>query len=113
MFVSDNFKNEIANFFYDKTIYLLTDTMVTDSEGDVTRTLEISSSSFSGNPNFSNLKAIQEDLGIKENIDIYITTSIDTQISNNDFISYNDVKYKVTSVIPYDSHLGIVGTICQ
>lgn len=113
MFVPDSFKTTIANYFYDKTIYILTDTSITDSEGDVTRTISSSSSSFSGNVNFRNLQAIQEEMGISEKVDIYITTSLNTTINNNDFISYNNVKYKVTSVVPYDSHLGITGTIWQ
>lgn len=113
MFVTNNFKSSIANFFYDKKIYFLVDTDVMDSEGDVTKTLTSAGTFFYGNVNFSNVKALQEELGITENIDIYITCLPSVNISLNDFISYNNVNYKVTSVVPYDSHLGIVGTICQ
>lgn len=111
MLIQDSFKNAISKTFYDKEISILSDTIITDSEGDATRTIGSSSSSFFGNANFTNLKAIQEELGITESVDIYITTSTDTNISLNDFISYNNVVYKITSVVPYDSHLGIVGTI--
>ena len=103
-------KNKIAKAFYDKTVEVLTNSVITDAEGGVTsKGLEVISN-FNGNVSFSNCKKIQEEYGLDYEIDISITTSTDTSISINDYIKYDNVIYNVSDVLPSDSHILIVAT---
>lgn len=110
MYIPQTMKNKIAKAFYDKTVEVLTNSVITDAEGGVTsKGLEVISN-FNGNVSFSNCKKIQEEYGLDYEIDISITTSTDTSISINDYIKYDNVIYNVSDVLPSDSHILIVAT---
>jgi hypothetical protein len=79
-----------------------------DSEGGLVTTAEVEASSFFGNVRFTKLDAIQENLGLRYEIDLAITTSLDSVVNINNLVSYKNVKYLVTDVIPFDSHLLVV-----
>ncbi len=107
MRIPNSFKTKISETFYDKNIKKLSKEVVTDDEGwtgDVSST-EISS--FYGNVKFDNLAEIQEDYGIKENIDIVITTN--EAVDLGDILEYEGIEYRVVNSIPYDSHNLIFG----
>ena len=101
-------KNKIASAFYDKTINVMSNQTVVDAEGGVTNRGLAVVSNFNGNVSFSNCKSIQEEYGLDYEIDIAITSHVDTNVSINDIIQYNNVIYKVTDVLPSDSHILIV-----
>ena len=103
-------KRAIANNFYDKTVDVLSNNIVTDAEGGVNYRGLATVSSFNGNVSFSNCKKIQEEYGLDYEIDISITADIDTDVSVNDIIKYDNVFFNVTDVLPSDSHILIVAT---
>ena len=110
MYIPKQMTKEIAKVFYDKTISVLEQVITTDAEGGVnTKGYEVVNN-FNGNVNFSNCKQIQEEYGLDYNIDVAITTSTDTVIKIDDIIFYNNVVFKVTDVLPSDSHILIVAT---
>lgn len=102
MRIPNSFKTKIAETFYDKNIKILSKTNSVDEEGwsgDISST-EVSN--FYGNVRFNNLAELREDYGIKEDIDIVITT--DSTVELGDILEYGGVEYRVVNAIPYDSH---------
>lgn len=110
MYIPKIMTKAVANAFYDKTIFVLDKSSQIDVEGGVTTKGLTVANSFKGNVSFSNCKKIQEDYGLDYEIDIAITSYVDTNVAINDFIKYNDVVYNVTDVLPCDSHILIVAT---
>lgn len=129
-------KKQIAKYFYDKGILVLNKTTSRDAEGGLHTTAGNVSYKFYGNVNFSNFGKIQEDYGLDYNIDISITASPETfedkvylgdtelvyerdkiYIKNtndillglNDIISYGGKEYRVSNIIPFDSHILVLG----
>ena len=113
MYIPITMKQKMADVFYDKTISLMTNETIVDSEGGVTYKGLQESDTFNGNVSFSNCKKIQEDYGLNYDINISITTSTDVNISINDIIKYDNVIYNVTDVLPSDSHILIVAVKWQ
>ena len=110
MKIPTSFSKAIANVFYDKTVSIIETIETVDAEGGVkivpgTEVLN----SFVGNVNFSNLKEVQEELGLTYDIDVTITTSFE-DVKVNDYILYGGFNFVITDVIPYDSHSMIVAT---
>ena len=110
MYIPQKMINKIANAFYDKTVEILGKTSSIDAEGGITsRGLNVIGT-FNGNVSFSNCKKIQEDYGLDYEIDISITTHVNTSVAINDFIKYNDIIYTVNDILPTDSHILVVAT---
>lgn len=108
MRIPNSFKQKIADTFYDKDVVLYTTSEVVDDEGWA-RMEESEVSSFVGNVRFDNLAQLQEDYGLKEVVDIAISTHEDIQVGS--VLKYGDVLYKVNKAIPFDSHNLIVASI--
>ena len=106
-------KSKIASAFYDKTINVMSKERVVDAEGGVRDKGLVIVSNFNGNVSFSNCKSIQEEYGLDYEIDIAITTHVDTNVSISDIIQYDSINYKVTDVLPSDSHILIVANKWQ
>lgn len=101
---------KIAEVFYDKTVNVLVKHTNIDAEGGVNAKGYDILDSFKANVNFNNCKEIQEEYGLDYAIDVSITTLKDTVIKIDDIISYDDVVYKVTDVLPSDSHVHILAS---
>ena len=110
MYAPQTMIKKIANAFYDKTISVLEKVVSTDEEGGVTSKGFDEISNFKGNVSFSNCKAIQEQYGLDYEIDIAVTTLPTTEIEIDNIIKYNDVVFKITDVLPSDSHKLVVAT---
>lgn len=110
MYIPNQMKTKIASAFYDKTVEVMDNVTTTDAEGGVTSKGLAVIDSFNGNVSFSNCKSIQEEYGLDYEIDIAITSHVDTNVAINNIIKYNDIVYKVTDVLPTDSHILIVAT---
>lgn len=110
MYIPKSMKKRIANTFYDKTVDVLNNDIIIDTEGGVSYKGLATTDSFNGNVSFSNCKKIQEEYGLDYEIDISITADTDTSININDIIKYDDVIYNVTDILPSDSHILIVAT---
>lgn len=109
MYIPKTMTKAMAKAFYDKTVEVLTNNVITDAEGGVIYKGYATVDKFKGNVSFSNCKKIQEEYGLDYNIDISITTNYE-QLKINDIIKYLDVVYNVTDVLPSDSHFLIVAT---
>lgn len=110
MYIPQTMRNKIANVFYDKTVEVMSANIITDAEGGVNYRGLAVIDSFNGNVSFSNCKSIQEEYGLDYEIDISITCDIDTNISINDIIRYENITYNVKDVLLADSHILIVAT---
>lgn len=109
MYIPKTMTKKIAQVFYDKSVDVLINNVVTDAEGGVIYKGYAVKDNFKANVNFSNCKQIQEEYGLDYNIDISITTDYHL-LKINDIIKYQDVIYNVTDVLPSDSHFLIVAT---
>lgn len=113
MYIPKKMTDIIAKTFYDKEVSILDKNTSIDAEGGITSKGYIELNKFKGNVSFSNSKEIQEEYGLDYTIDISITTDVNVIIKIDDIIKYNDVVYKVTDVLPSDSHILIVATKWQ
>lgn len=136
MYIPKKMKKLIAKNFYDKGILVLDKTITHDEEGGMNVKKGRVSYKFYGNVNFSNFGSIQEDYGLDYQIDISITASPETfedkvyfddaelvydkdkiyikqteeiLLGISDIISYGGKEYEVTNIIPFDSHILILG----
>ncbi len=109
MYIPKTMTKRIAKAFYDKTVEVLNNNIITDAEGGVIYKGYATVDNFKGNVSFSNCKKIQEEYGLDYNIDISITTNYE-QLKINDIIKYLGVIYNVTDVLSTDSHFLIVAT---
>lgn len=107
MLLPANFKQTIAEHFYDKTIKVLESTE-TNTNGWVEHTLT-EKGTFQGNVQFNNLGEVQSELGITESVDIAITCGTSVDVAGEDLLEYLGQKYAVTAIRPSDSHLLITG----
>ena len=108
MKIPNSWGSVFSNIFYDKEISVLVRADQYDSEGGLVTSAEVESYSFFGNVRFTKLDVIQENLGLRYEIDMTITAPLSTSINLNNIVSYKDLKYLVTDVIPFDSHLMVV-----
>lgn len=110
MYIPKSMKKQIAKTFYDKEVSILEKQDSIDAEGGVNSKGYNVLTTFKGNVNFSNCKQIQEEYGLDYNIDVSITTDYNL-VNINDIIKYQEVIYKVSDILPSDSHILIVATI--
>lgn len=111
MLLPPRFSQTVADTFYDKTVTLLVKT-TSSVDGWVEQT-GAAGSTFQANVQFNNLGAVQTALGLSEQVDVVVTCASDVDIAVDSLFSYNGRTYKATAVIPYDSHLKIVGSKWQ
>lgn len=102
-------KQAVADVFYDKSIDVLAQSEVIDTEGGAVRATGSVQRTFTGNAQFSKLAKIQAEIGLVDQIDIAITCPTDAGVVRDDIIQYQGVKYLVSEAVPRDSHLLIVG----
>lgn len=110
MYIPNSFKKVIKNTFYDKKVEILSKESMLDAEGGFNMRGLDTINSFYGNVSFSNFKKLQEDYGLKYDINISITTDYDG-LKINDLIRYKDKIYNITDLIESDSHILIVGAL--
>jgi hypothetical protein len=110
MVIPEDFKNKISDVFYDKLIKILNISQSIDDEGWAGDTSTTDKTSFYGNVTFKDLKILQEEQGLKEEVNIAVSCSTSVSIVVSNVIEYNSIKYRVISCIPYDSHKLILAT---
>jgi len=109
MLLPDQFQQQIADTFYDKTVSILGSVTTTEADGATKKTHGEVTGSFKGNCRLTNFKQVQKEFGLDYQIDILITCATTTSVVVGDSIEYAGVKYNVTDVLPFDSHNMIVG----
>ena len=110
MQISKQFKQVIANTFYDKELKIMTTEKETikDDEGSIIESEKnILKEIIMGNFQFSTLEKVQQEYG-KEIIAECVVTCNDTLATVDDILVYQDKEYEIKAVIPYDSHKTIL-----
>jgi hypothetical protein len=103
----DEFKNVIALYFYDKELTVCEVSTIQHEDGQVQKEFVETENTLIGNVRFNDLARVQEDYGIKENIDVAITTN-DT-IENGTILKYETRFFEIIKVIPFDTHNLLIG----
>jgi len=111
MLLPANFTQTIADTFYDKTVTKLVKT-TTSTDGWVEQT-GTAGSTFKANVRYTNLGAVQSDLGLTEQIDVALTCPTDVTLEADGLFQVDGTNFKATGVVPSDSHLTIVGSKWQ
>lgn len=110
MKLPNEFKQAIANTFYDKELKIMTAETeeVRDDEGCIIKNeTNIEKETIMGNFQYSTLEKVQQEYG-KEMIAECIVTCADTQATVDDILVYQDKQYEIKAIIPYDSHKTIL-----
>lgn len=110
MQIPNEFKQIIANTFYDKELKIMTTEkeQERDDEGSIIETEKnIVKETIMGNFQYSTLEKVQQEYG-KEMVAECIATCKGTQATVDDILVYLDKKYEIKAIIPYDSHKTII-----
>lgn len=110
MQILNEFKQVIADTFYDKELKIMTNEKeeIIDDEGCIIETeRNILKEIIMGNFQFSTLEKVQQEYG-KEIIAECIVTCEDTKATADDILIYQDKEYKIKAIIPCDSHKTIL-----
>lgn len=114
MQIPTDFKTGIENAFYDKTITIIGESIVTEADGANKKNPNGEAiGTFTGNARLMNFKQVQKEYGLDYQIDIVVTCGVETSVVVGNIVEYNGVKYDVTDVLPFDSHKMIVGVKCH
>lgn len=106
----NEFKQVIADTFYDKELKIMTTETedVRDDEGCIIESeKETIKETIMGNFQFSTLEKVQQEYG-KEMIADCIVTCEDTQATVEDILVYLEKEYEIKAIIPSDSHKTIL-----
>ncbi len=109
MIIPQDFQDSMSKHFYDKTVERVGETLITEEDGATHTELSAITGTFEGNVRLTNFKKVQEQYGLDYAIDLTVTTMNDTMIEIDEVIQYSGITYKVTDVLPFDSHKMIVG----
>lgn len=109
MLFPDSAKKAIAEAFYDKevTVYGREDSI--DEEGGIKKGELTEKCTLKANVCFISYEEKQAEKGLIVEADIKVTCSQDSDVSVDDILNYGGKKYQVIEVLPYDSHLTILG----
>lgn len=108
MKIPDEFKQAIADTFYDKDIEIWTEGTIKDDEGSVVGNGRLEKiDSFKGNLQFSTREYIQQEYG-KEIEANAIVTCDKTVAEIGNILVYNNNDYTIKSLITGDSHTTIL-----
>lgn len=110
MKIPSEFKQAIANTFYDKELKITTTEKLEekDDEGCIIETeKEIVKETIVGNFQFSTLEKIQQEYGKEMQADCIVTCE-DTQATVDDILVYLEKEYEIKAIIPSDSHKTIL-----
>lgn len=109
MKIPQGFTKAIKDTFYDKELTKMAETTSENDFGEKTVVLTPTTNRMLGNVRFNNLEEIRENYGIRESIDIAITTDEDVDLGS--IWGYRNKYYRIVQVIPNDSHNFLVGQI--
>lgn len=108
MKIPDEFKQAIADTFYDKDIEIWIEGTIKDDEGSVVGNGRLEKiDSFKGNLQFSTREYIQQEYG-KEIEANAIVTCNKTVAEIGNILVYNNKDYIIKSLVPSDSHTTIL-----
>ena len=102
-------KDIVAKTFYDKEATLYDSSEQVDSEGWARNTSEATAIKIMVNAQFAQLAEVQESYGIRDQIDVKMTTAEDERIVKGNIIELDGVTYRMIEVIKNDSHYVILG----
>lgn len=108
MKIPEEFKQAIADTFYDKDIEIWTSGTIKDNEGSVVGNGKLEKiDSFKGNFQFSTREYIQQEYGREIEANAIVTCDkANAEIGN--ILVYNNNDYVIKSLVPFDSHITIL-----
>ncbi len=108
MKIPDEFKQSIADTFYDKDIEIWTKGTTRDDEGSDIETGKVEKiDDFKGNFQFSTREYIQQEYGKEIEANAIVTSNkANAEIGN--ILVYNNNDYIIKSLVPSDSHITIL-----
>lgn len=108
MKIPEEFKQVIADTFYDKDIEIWTEGTIKDEEGSVVSNGKVEKiDSFKGNFQFSTREYIQQEYGKEIEANAIVTCDkANAEIGN--VLVYNNADYTIKSLITGDSHTTIL-----
>lgn len=108
MKIPDEFKQSIADTFYDKDIEIWTERTIRDDEGSDVGTGKVEKiDNFKGNFQFSTREYIQQEYGKEIEANAIVTCNkANAEIGN--ILVYNNNDYIIKSLVPSDSHITIL-----
>lgn len=108
MKIPDEFKQAIADTFYDKDIEIWTEGTIRDDEGSDVGTGKVEKiDNFKGNFQFSTREYIQQEYGKEIEANAIVTCNkANAEIGN--ILVYNNNDYVIKSLVPSDSHITIL-----
>lgn len=111
MKLPNEFKQVIADTFYDKELKIVTlevEEIKKDEEGCIIESKEVAVKEIiAGNFQYSTLEKVQQEYG-KEMIADCIATCENTNATVDDILIYQNKEYEIKAIIPYDSHKAIL-----
>lgn len=107
MKIPDSFKKAQLKVFQDKTITRYNVGTTTNAIGEVKKDSVATIGTYKGNVHFDNFEQVQEEHGIRENIDMTVTTQ-QTGLAIGEIHGYGGKMYEIFKVIPNDSHYLLV-----
>lgn len=108
MKIPEEFKQAIADTFYDKDIEIWTEGTIKDDEGAVIGNGKLEKiDGFKGNFQFSTREYIQQEYG-KEIEANAIVTCNKTVAEIGNILVYDNKEYEIKSLVPSDSHITIL-----
>lgn len=108
MKIPEEFKQAIADTFYDKDIEIWTEGTIKDDEGAVIGNGKLEKiDSFKGNFQFSTREYIQQEYG--REIEANAIVTCDKTIAEiGNILVYDNKEYEIKSLVPSDSHITIL-----
>lgn len=108
MQILENFKQIIADTFYDKDIEIWTAGTIKDDEGSVIGNGKLDKiDSFKGNFQFSTREYIQQEYGKEIEANAIVTCS-ETKAEIGNILVYDNKEYIIKSLVPSDSHITLL-----
>lgn len=108
MKIPNEFKQAIADAFYDKRVTVYNVIEVVNEELDVTRTKGTLKEELKCNVHTIGNKVLIQDYGLDIKANIMITC-LSTSATKGDIITYNGQDYKIVEILEKDSHVKIFG----
>lgn len=109
MQIPQTFTDTIAKVFQDKTLILYSVETEKSDSGLVRKTDPTQTGTMKANVRFTNLRDVQEEFGIREEINMVATSQ--TSMPKGQIYGYQGKMYKAVEVIQFDSHYLIAGKL--
>lgn len=106
-----SFPTAIAAAFYDKELILCSKTSIKDDRGWTRDSVTETETTYLVHTRYNKLAEVQEQYGIREDINIAITGPSDMVVVKGDIIKIGGKYYRIIDGYPNDTHKVLVGQV--